>query len=202
MGQLIYCTKATLPPTLKDKFASIACNLDALGFSEDNATFFGECVRIGGLTPIGAQIMASIANGAHDIPIVPVVSYHDATGSQFLPKIPCVIINVLDFGSTFVPAENPVAMRPTVILFHELGHAVQWLTRRPWFDAASVDDVEADNLVLHEQPLCQALQQPIRMHYLDTYGSAEKAKERWVQMNNAAAVIQRAIRGYLAGGTT
>jgi hypothetical protein len=198
MGKLIYATAKTVPETLKNKFASIACDFNDLGAKETNAEYFGECVRVGSQTSIGAQILSNIASGGPDIAIVPVVSEFEATSSQFLPKVPCVIINILDFGNTFVPDANPVLMRPTVLLFHELGHASQWLTRRGWFDGASLDQIERDNLVRHEQPLCRALGEPIRMHYLDTYDSADKAKERWVQMNAAATTIQRAARAFLA----
>ena len=76
----------------------------------------------------------------------------------------------------------------SVVLFHELGHAVQWKTRRQWYDKqidnglnsqGFFEGLERDNLSKVEWPMCQESGVHIRRNYLDL----EHRRSTLVEMN-------------------
>ena len=85
-----------------------------------------------------------------------------------------------------------LAFPQSVVLFHELGHAVQWKTRQQW-DAKQIDkgmnsqgffeDLERDNLSKVEWPMCQELGVHVRRNYLDL----EHRRSTLVEVNACTA---------------
>jgi hypothetical protein len=76
----------------------------------------------------------------------------------------------------------------SVVLFHELGHAVQWKTRQKWYEKqvdkgfnsqGFFEEMERDNLSKVEWPMCQELGIHIRRNYLDL----EHRRSTLVEMN-------------------
>ncbi len=168
-----------------------------------NDEFFGELLRIGEGTATGQSILGTIRDPQQhiDIPIAPILSYTYSTG--FVPDVPGVVFN---FGTGgYFPSADPKPVRATILLFHELGHAVQWIQDRGWCERQmSVrsrggfnEVIERDNLVRHEWPLCKELGHPTRMRYTDMFDSPAEAKERFDTTTQAATIIQSAVRGFL-----
>jgi hypothetical protein len=78
------------------------------------------------------------------------------------------------YPTSFRPVEVPVVrytkslMPPWIVLFHELGHTKQYYSNTPanWdIRLQNTDDIEAENLALHEQPICTEATLAIRAHY-------------------------------------
>jgi hypothetical protein len=76
--------------------------------------------------------------------------------------------HVMDKDRMFAGVNKPITrpliwatkavLPPEVVLFHELGHVVQYLTDKPqfvsWLRAHDLNALEADNLRKHEWPMC------------------------------------------------
>lgn len=204
MGDIIIVSSEAMLPDGVDRHLRSSLLDLSTRCDESTEEWFRTELRAGSQTPIGAEILAAIAAGAEDIYIIPIVSM--TYGSQFDPEIPGAVLNFADGG--YIASEDPQPMKFTVKLFHELGHAVQWITRRDWFTAKSsrelfrrdgyFREIEADNLVRHEWPLCRQLNLPARMHYEDFFQSREEAFARWEVTSAGAIRLQSAIRGFLA----
>ncbi len=74
------------------------------------------------------------------------------------------------FGSVSVPVVRYTRseMPPWVVLYHEIGHVKQYYSGTPqrWNQRLQdTDEIEADNLRLHENPLCLNANIAIRAHY-------------------------------------
>ena len=76
-------------------------------------------------------------------------------------------VNKLIPGITRMPNE--------IVLFHELGHAAQWITKENWYNDERAKGVNAsgyfaaieeDNLVKNERPICRDLGYPVRESYM------------------------------------
>lgn len=63
----------------------------------------------------------------------------------------------------------------SIVLFHELGHAVQWISRNTWYNAqiekgmknGYFEDLEKENLKDVEWPMCKEMGVDTRRDYLD-----------------------------------
>jgi len=204
MGNLIIPNVA--PASNKKTLRRIAGDfLDMRQHSDEtNEEWVQTEIRNGAATTAGAEIIAAIAAGAEDIYVYLVGGYFET--SRFDPDIPMIVLNLAKGG--FLPAQDPQVMKPTIKLFHELGHAAQWITRRDWFTASTARsdanrepyyvEIEKDNLERHERPMCIQLGQPYRLHYDDVFNDAGEAQQRWNSMNTAATTIQAHLRGYQA----
>lgn len=168
---------------------------------QDNQEWFTHELQRGKKTTTGAAIIAAIESGDRDVYIVPISS--GFIGSQFEPAASAVVYDVMD-GPGFLPAEKPSRMSPTVKLFHELGHAAQYATRKEWFEASAAAshknrqkyfvEIERDNLVRHEWPISKELGEPTRFHYDDIHSTAKAAAKSLEASNAAALTIQRLWR--------
>ncbi len=97
-----------------------------------------------------------------------------------------------------------VKVDPLILVFHELGHAAQWVTRKQWFEESMrkseqanekfYKEIEDDNLKQYEYPLCKEMSQPQRFRY-EYFVSASEA----LRQIKAAKTIQTAVRGKLLG---
>lgn len=82
-----------------------------------------------------------------------------------------------------VSGGRDITIPPLVCLFHELGHAKQWLENKVWYESAvQIRDkmgvayqVEYDNLQKHEDPLLREMGLPIRKRY-EFYVSEARAE--------------------------
>jgi hypothetical protein len=203
MGHLIIPNVA---PASKEKTLRRIADefLDVSRSGETNEEWVRAGIKVGAATTAGAEIMAAIAAGEEDIYVYLVGGYFET--SRFDPDIPMIVLNLAKRG--FVPAQDPQAMRSTIMLFHELGHAAQWITRRDWFTASTAQsdanrqpyyvEIEKDNLERYERPMCIQLGEPYRWHYDDMFNDAGEAQQRWNKMNTAATTIQAQLRGYQA----
>ena len=168
---------------------------------ETNEEWVNVEVGIGSKTAPGAAIMSAIEAGDEDIHVFLVASpYGD---SHFDPDFPMVVLNMAK--PHFFPhkrdpeAERPQTVTPTILLFHELGHAAQWITRRAWFMESSAKsnrakepyfvEIEKDNLERHERPMCIELGHPCRWHYDDIFNDEAEAQQCWDKRKTAALTI-------------
>lgn len=207
MGKIVIISPGDhVPNTFDSHVRNNIVDLKELGgnVGETSAEFFRSVLQIGGNTATGKTILGAICNPQQplDIPIAPILSQTYGTG--FDPDVPGVVYN---FGcGGFFPSAEPKPVRATIILFHELGHVVQWILKRQWFQQQAAvrsktgfnEAIERDNLVTHEWPMCKELGHPMRMNYLDMFNTAEEAKQRFEETTKAATVMQSAIRGFLA----
>jgi len=114
--------------------------------------------------------------------------------------------HVTNFGTTKVPVVlmTEATMPSWLVLFHELGHVVQYYEsggEAGWGQRlTNVDAIEAENLKLHENPICRHVQLPIRAHYkhmsfgfaglIQTYSSNMK-KQALIKEPNAQALAAK-----------
>ncbi len=166
---------------------------------DNNEAWVRTEVQIGAATAVGASIMAAVAQSDVDIHVILTASHFQE--SRFEPEAPAVVLNLMKVN--YLPSAEPAPMKPTVLLFHELGHAAQWITRRDWFmqskaasDAAREDyyvEIEKDNLERHERPMCMELGVPCRWHYDDIYNNEGAAQQRWNKMKTAVMTIEKYV---------
>ncbi|MDA1265810.1 MAG: hypothetical protein O2816_12080 [Planctomycetota bacterium] len=215
MGRLIIIENSSdIPDPMDDKEWRSLCRAfvtikETFGVDETNTQWFQAELRLGQQLATGARIIAAIESCPEDILLIPIVSQTHL--SQFEPDVPAVVLNCADIvlKNNFIPGDDPQQMHHRVLLFHELGHAAQWATRREWFQGSAQRskaakepyhrEIEQDNLTRHEVPFSQEMGLPYRRRYEDLCKDAESASARWAEIKiEAATVIQRAWRDHRA----